>query len=103
MQLQVKKDQQTELLAVLTPEELEGMKHPALKFDPVAYATSSFELWHRDNQQFIDPVAAYCSARRSAIALLKSVPETSMALLRVSEGCCPLKQAAKWRAFRAAR
>jgi hypothetical protein len=95
--------EKAELVSVLTPEELEGMKHPALRFDPVAYACSSYEQWYRDNSRFIDPVAVYCSARRDAIALLKNVGETSRALLSASEGCCPLKQAAKWRAFRAAK
>jgi len=101
--MQLTKEQQSELVSLLTPEELEGMKHPALRFDPVAYATSSFEQWYRDNSRFVDPVAVYCSARRTAIATLKNVGEASRALLSAAEGCDPLKQAARLNALRAAK
>jgi hypothetical protein len=100
-------EQKNKLVAVLTAAEIEGASHPALRCDPVTYATSAFSLWHREpgNEGFVGDAAieTFCAARRTAIATLKSVPADSMVLLRVSEGCDPLKLAARWNAFRAAK
>ena len=105
--MQLSPEQKARLVEVLTPEEIAGANHPALRFGPTMYATSAFSIWHAEpaNEGLVGDTAVetFVAARRSAITMLKSVPETSMSLLRVSAGCDPLKQAAKWNAARAAR
>jgi hypothetical protein len=107
MQLQLTPEQKDRLAQVLTDEERIGAAHFAVRLDPTVYASSAFEIWHREpsNEGFVgdDAVEVFCARRRSAIAAMKNIPSDALVLLKATEGVDPLKIQARWNAFRASK
>jgi hypothetical protein len=96
--------EQTELLTtVMSAEEKAGAEH--IHCEIGAFARSALDLWRRDeeNQRYIDPVAAFVSARRQALAIVATIPAQSLALLRCSEGVDPIAIAKRWNLIGQAR
>jgi hypothetical protein len=94
--------QKDQLAAVLSEDERRGAVQ--IHIDPIAYATSAFEIWRRDpaNQGFVGDgaISAFVGARKAALSTMATIPIDSLVLLKAMEGTDPIAICKRWKLSR---